>query len=201
MPTATPTAPLRPTDLDRLRRAHPELRLVDVRTPGEFATRHIPGSSNVPLVELGHHRAELTAPAGVPVVLVCESGRRASAAEEQLAAAGLTDVHVLDGGVAAWEAAGLPLAHVASDDLPWTLERQVRLVAGGLVATAIAASVVWPRARFVAGAIGAGLVVAAVTDTCAMGSALSRLPVNRRRPAACDMPAVVTQLTDARRDS
>jgi rhodanese-related sulfurtransferase len=191
MPTATP---LRPTDLDRLRAEHPDLRIVDVRTPGEFAGRHIPGSYNVPLPQLGEHRAELTATTTGPVVLVCESGRRAEQAEQQLADAGLARVHVLDGGVAAWEARGLDVVR-PEGPAPWSLDRQVRLVAGAIVAVSVAASVVWPPARYVAGVMGAGLAVAALTDTCAMGMALAKLPYNTRQRATCDLPAVVSQIT------
>lgn len=188
-------ATFRPADLARLRGADPGARVIDVRTPGEFAARHIPGSYNVPLPDLGEHRAELTG-SPEPVVLVCESGHRAGLAERRLREHGLERVHVLDGGVAAWEAQGLDVERSAADGAPWALERQVRLVAGGIVATSVAASVVWPPARFVAGAIGAGLVFAAVTDTCAMGLALARLPYNRRGGATCDLPAVASVLTD-----
>lgn len=181
------------TDLDRLRGRHPDLRVVDVRTPGEFAARHIPGSYNVPLPELAEHHDELRAAAG-PVVLVCESGRRAEQAEARLANSGFANVHVLDGGVAAWVDGGLPVARIHHEGAPWTLERQVRLVAGSLVAGAVAASLAFPSARFVAGVVGAGLVVAAVTDTCALGHAISRLPYNRRRPS-CDLTSVVDHLT------
>jgi rhodanese-related sulfurtransferase len=192
MPT---TAPLLPTDLHRLRHDHPDTRVIDVRTPAEFAERHIPGSYNVPLPDLAEHRAELRAAGSSPVVLVCQSGRRASQAEAKLAAAELGGVHVLHGGLLAWEAAGQPIARLEAGQAPWTLERQVRLAAGGLVAAAVAISVVWPRARFVAGAVGTGLVAAALTDTCMMGNLLARLPYNRRT-VACDMPTVVAQLTE-----
>lgn len=187
----------RPDDLENLMAAEPGARVIDVRTPGEFAGRHIPGSYNVPLPDLPEHRHELASADGWPVVLVCESGRRAGLAEEQLAAHGLTRVHVLDGGVQAWEAQGRPLQRLDPSTAPWALERQVRLVAGGLVAGAVAASVAWPPARYVAGAVGTGLVVAALTNTCAMGLLLSRLPYNRRGAAGCDLPTVVSTLTDA----
>lgn len=185
----------RPADLERLRTTDSDLRVIDVRTPGEFADRHIPGSYNVPLPDLAEHRDELAAREGGPVVLVCESGRRAAMAETQLRDHGFDRVHVLDGGVVAWETEGLPLRRPDRAGAPWAIERQVRLVAGGIVATAIAASVVWEPARFVAGAVGAGLVFAAVTDTCAMGLALSRLPYNRGR-GNCDLPTVVSAITE-----
>jgi rhodanese-related sulfurtransferase len=167
-------------DLDRLRRDHPHVRVIDVRSPSEFSVRHIPGSRNVPLADIAEHLAELTAPDVGPVVLVCETGGRARTAQRRLAAAGLPSVHVLTGGAAGWEASGRALVRAAAGRAPWALERQVRLVAGGIVAAAVAASVVWPPARFLAGAVGAGLVIAALTDTCAMGAALARLPYNTR---------------------
>lgn len=192
-----PTVPVHPTDLARWRTEHPDMRVIDVRTPGEFAARHIPGSYNVPLPDLAEHRDELTGAddADAPVVLVCESGRRAGTAESQLAAAGLAAVHVLDGGVAAWERDGFPLSHAAAGNAPWALERQVRLAAGGAVAASVAASLAWRPAALVAGAVGAGLVAAAVTDSCALGALLSRLPYNRRRVQGCDLPGVVATLT------
>lgn len=61
----------------------------------------------------------------------------------------------------------------------WALERQIRLVAGSIVLVSIIASVWWPPARFLAGAIGLGLTVAAITDTCLMGTLLMKLPYNR----------------------
>src|SRR5690606_32332665 len=93
-------------------------------------------------------------------------------------------------------AGGRPVERSESTDGPWALERQVRLVAGGIVATAVAASLVWGPARFVAGAVGLGLVGAAVTNTCTMGLVLSRLPYNRRGPA-CDLPTIASALTDS----
>jgi len=71
----------------------------------------------------------------------------------------------------------------------------VRLVAGSIVAVSVAASVVWPPAAYVAGVMGAGLAVAALTDTCAMGMALAKLPYNTRQRGTCDLPAVVSQIT------
>lgn len=187
------TTTVRPADLTALRQEHPGTRLLDVRTPGEFAAAHIEGSYNVPLPDLAEHRAELAGSTD-PVVLICQSGMRASKAEEQLTAAGLNHIHVLDGGVNAWKAAGLPTLK-AEGKAKWELERQVRLVAGGIVAASIVASVWVPEARFVGGAVGAGLVFAAVTNTCAMGMALMKLPYNRSNTATCDMPTVAGALT------
>ncbi|MEU8119202.1 rhodanese-like domain-containing protein [Spirillospora sp. NPDC049024] len=150
-------------------------RLLDVRTPAEFAASHIPGSYNVPLDTLREHRAELRGSLD-EVVLVCRSGARAAQAEEALAEAGMTNVHILDGGIVAWEAAGAPLNRNRSR---WDLERQVRLVAGSLVVAGVVGGLVVPGLQWLAAGVGAGLTVAALTNTCTMGMLLSKLPFNR----------------------
>ncbi|MHB1137642.1 MAG: rhodanese-like domain-containing protein [Microthrixaceae bacterium] len=166
------------------------LRLLDVRTAAEFEHAHIPGSYNVPLDTLGEHADELHRHLDVPVVVVCRTGARARQAEQRLAAAGMAEVHVLDGGIQAWDDGRRSVRRGRST---WALERQVRLVAGGLVLAGTVASVRAPRVRYLAGAVGLGLTVAALTDTCAMGAALSKLPYNRSR--SCDVDRVVAELT------
>lgn len=166
-------------------------RIVDVRTPGEFADVHIPGSYNVPLNLLEEHRRELAEHLDDDVVLVCRSGGRACRAEGALARAGLPNLHVLDGGLTAWESAG---GDVVRGEGTWDLERQVRLVAGSIVLTGILASTVVPQAKWLSAGIGAGLTGAALTDTCAMGMLLSKLPHNRRNTP--DPETVFAQLRD-----
>ncbi|MFF5187298.1 rhodanese-like domain-containing protein [Streptomyces sp. NPDC000345] len=151
-------------------------RLLDVRTPGEFRTAHIPGSYNVPLDTLREHRAELLHHLDEDVVLICRSGARAAQAEQALAEAGLPNLRVLDGGVMAWETAGGPLTRGPER---WDLERQVRLVAGTLVLVSGVAGLFLPGLHLIGTAVGAGLAVAALTNTCAMGMLLSKLPYNR----------------------
>ncbi|CAJ1587102.1 rhodanese-like domain-containing protein [[Mycobacterium] wendilense] len=164
-------------------------RVIDVRTPGEFETAHIAGAYNVPLDLLCEHREEIVRHLDEDVVLVCRSGQRAAQAEETLRDAGLTNVHILAGGITAWEAAGFTVNRGAQR---WDLERQVRLVAGSIVLSSILASVAVPKLKWVAAAIGGGLTFASLTNTCAMGMALSKLPYNRG--AGCDAQTVVAQL-------
>ncbi|MFE5259597.1 rhodanese-like domain-containing protein [Streptomyces coelicoflavus] len=151
-------------------------RLLDVRTPGEFQTSHIPGACNVPLDTLREHRMELGRHLDENVVLVCRSGARATQAEEALAEAGLPNLRVLDGGMTAWEASGAPVNRGAQR---WELERQVRLVAGSVVLVSGVVGFFVPGVHLIGTAIGAGLTFAALSNTCAMGMMLSKLPYNR----------------------
>jgi len=169
-----------------------DLLIIDVRTPGEFESGHIPGSWNVPLDSLGEHREEL-ARIDRDVVLVCQSGNRASQAERGLAEAGMQRMRVLKGGMNSWMDESRP-TNATSER--WGLERQVRLTAGLLVFAAIVVSVFVPPARYAAGAVGAGLAFAAITDTCAMGMLLAKLPYNR--VDNCDPEEIVAQLTGRR---
>jgi rhodanese-related sulfurtransferase len=163
--------------------------LLDVRTTGEFDSVHIPGAFNVPLDQLPQFRGEIaTIPSNM--VLVCQSGNRAGKACTELLGAGMANVRVLEGGMQAWEAAG---GTVARGKQRWQLERQVRLVAGLIVLAAIVVSIWVPWVRFIAGGIGLGLTVAALTNTCAMGAMLAKLPYNRAVPA-CDTATTVAGL-------
>lgn len=176
-------------ELREMRGIDPEIRIIDVRTPGEYETAHISGSYNVPLDQLAEHATELAA-LDHPVVLVCQSGARATRAMDQLAEAGKGNMRLLVGGIGAWQSAGCNVVQRAQR---WSLERQVRLVAGAIVFVSIVASIWVPAARFVAGMLGGGLVFAAVTNTCAMGMVLTRLPYNRG--ATCDVSAIVRELS------
>ena len=177
---------------DRLGSAVPP-RILDVRTPGEFETAHIAGAYNVPLDLLREHRDEIVKYLDEDVVLVCRSGQRAAQAEETLRNAGLANVHILDGGITAWEAKGFAVNRGAQR---WDLERQVRLVAGSIVLSSVLASIAVPKLKWVAGAVGGGLTFAALSNTCAMGMMLSKLPYNRG--ATCDAQTVVAQLVGPR---
>lgn len=179
-------------ELERMRVEDPAVHVIDVRTAGEFETGHIEGAYNVPLDRLGEHAADLAA-LDHNVVLVCQSGARATKALEHLVAAGKSNLRLLEGGMNAWTASAGHVARVNATR--WGLERQVRLVAGAIVLVSIIVSVWFPAFRYVAGFVGAGLTFAAVTDTCAMGMLLAKLRYNRG--ATCDITAVLEQLTTA----
>jgi len=151
--------------------------VLDVRSAAEFETLHIKGSYNVPLPLLAEHTEELAAKLDTKVVLVCQSGVRATEAKTNLASVGFGNAHVLSGGVPAYQQAG---GQTVEGSKRWALERQVRMVAGSLVVAGLAGGkFLSPQLRTVAGAIGAGLTFSAATNTCAMGKALAVMPWNK----------------------
>jgi len=161
-------------ELTRLMESNPALKLIDVRSPGEYATGHVPQASNIPLEQVETRLADL---GGGPVALLCHSGNRAGMACEILA-----DHHpellVVEGGTQAWISAGKPV--VSSSCTRWSLERQVRLIAGLLVLTgSILALTVSPSWVFVPLFVGAGLSFAGATNICGMASLLAMMPWNQ----------------------
>jgi rhodanese-related sulfurtransferase len=178
---------MKTADAARLLASEPTARILDVRTAGEFDNAHIAGAYNVPLDQLAEHAAELRAGRAHSVILVCQSGQRAQKAEALLTGAGMPNLHVLEGGMNAWIAGGQAVRRVKAR---MSLERQVRIAAGFIVAAgALAALAVSVWFAIIPAVIGSGLVFAGVTDTCMMGMALARLPYNRG--ASCDTEAIV----------
>jgi len=175
-----------PSELQHLIALQPQLRILDVRTPGEFQGNHIPGSFNVPLDTLGEHVKDL-ADVDHPIALICQSGGRATKACAQFEAAGKHSLHVLVGGMAAWTATGGEATSSAVER--WVLDRQVRFVAGLLVVLGVALGQFIAPMVWLAGAVGFGLAFSAATNTCAMGMMLAKLPYNSG--PSCDIDQVL----------
>jgi len=155
-----------------------KVRLIDVRTPAEFGEVHIEGSQLMPLGRLRPEELK-----GEACVLVCRSGKRAAQAMEKLEAAGCGSLRVLEGGVTAWEQAGLP---VKRGEAVLSLERQVRIAAGLLVLTGVILGTwVHPALYGLAAFVGAGLTFAGITDWCGMGLLLAKAPWNQRGGGSC----------------
>jgi rhodanese-related sulfurtransferase len=158
--------------------------LVDVRSGSEFASGHIPGAINIPMEEIEARLDDLDV--NLPIILICQSGKRARMSASLLEPC-QRQITVLEGGTKAWIQAGLPV--VASVRTRWSLERQVRLGAGLLVlAGVILALTANPRWVFLCGFVGLGLTFAGLTDICAMGIILGKMPWNRRRQCAIGGP-------------
>lgn len=167
--------------------------LVDVRSGSEFAAGHIPGAVNIPMDQIETRLDDLNV--NLSIVLVCQSGQRARITAALLEPCGL-QITVLEGGTKAWIQAGFPV--VASVKTRWSLERQVRLGAGLLVLTGtILALAANPRWVFLSGFIGLGLTFAGLTDICAMGIVLGKMPWNGR--SHCPIGSIVRKIRRAHR--
>ena len=169
------------------------LTVVDVRSPGEYASGHLPGAHNVPLDELPLAVPALRSAAERDgLLLVCASGARSERARTALAAEGV-EAAGLAGGTAAWTRQGLAVERPeGAGRAVWAMDRQVRFAAGSLVLAGLAAGLATPRARLLSAGVAGGLVFSAATNTCGMAAALSRLPFNRPRHSG--LPATLAAL-------
>ena len=84
-------------------------RVVDLSAIADFEKGHVPGSRNVIPSQFDPQGKLLAGAKQSPVVLVCRNGMASADAAKKLKKAGFEQVHWLDGGIAAWDAAGLPL--------------------------------------------------------------------------------------------
>src|SRR4051812_24117060 len=87
--------------------------VLDVREPKEVEGAKLPNAVHIPLSELASRATELASMTARPVVAYCGRGNRNAAAGRMLGKAGFTEIYALRGGLAAWRAAGLPLAKVS----------------------------------------------------------------------------------------
>lgn len=158
-------------------------QVIDVREYGEFEAAKIQQAKLVPLSNFERQIGEVNS--SQPVYLMCRSGNRAKQAAEKLVKRGFSDVHVVEGGMLAWEGANLPTIKGASK--VWSLERQVRFAAGSLVVLGVVLSwLIHPYLIALSAFVGAGLVFAAVTDTCGMAMMLARMPWNKEKQIICE---------------
>ncbi len=181
-PVATSGSPrsVAPRALQGLRQSGQACVILDVRTPAEFDSIHVDGTHSIPLQELGPETlSRIPWSRGTPLYLLCQSGGRATRAAQQLAAAGVEDCVVVEGGVDAWIGAGLPVERGGGTVLP--LMRQVQIVVGSVSGVG-AALALWKDARFawIPLLMGAGLLFAGVTGTCGLALVLARMPWNQR---------------------
>lgn len=96
-----------PSELSARRATDRAPIVIDVRTREEYASGHIPGALNIPFDQVAERISEIDAPHGV--ALYCMIGPRARKGEAALLGAGYTSVLHIEGGLAAWKAAGLPV--------------------------------------------------------------------------------------------
>lgn len=174
------------TECRKVVQAGGSMKIVDVRTPGEYARVHAQGAKLMPLSDLTS--TAIAAEFGKvhePIYLICHKGQRAREAFGKFLEAGITNVCCIEGGTEGWESFGLPVERSTSGGVI-SLERQVRIAAGLIILLGVALTVTVNFACIAIPAlIGAGLVFAGISDWCGMALILGRMPWNRRLPAKC----------------
>jgi len=168
--------------------------IVDVREPDEHRREHVAGAALSP--------SSIFSPTGFPAeapgrrtLILCRSGGRAGKVAGALRAAGRTDVDVIEGGITAWMAQGLPVVRNAKAPLP--IIRQVMITAGAMQLgfTIAAAATGNPWWLVGTGFVGAGLFFAGVSGICPMATVLGKMPWNRTSGGTAAAPAAKTCTT------
>ena len=146
--------------------------LLDVRSYPEWRGSHVAGATLIPLdmLRANPRRGAL----GDEVLVLCQSGARSAQAAQILADIGV-NVRIVEGGLNAWQNAGLSSQHESGKFIE--LERQIRIAAGALVLTGL----LLKRVRALSYFVGAGLVVTGFLNWCGMGLVLGKMPWNRAR--------------------
>ena len=151
-------------------------RLIDIRSADEHARANIPGAENRPVEALGRIG---DAPA---VVFHCRSGMRTTSNAARLAGISDCPAYLLEGGLDAWRAAGLPVTE--DSKAPMEIMRQVQITAGALVVLGVVLGLmVQPAFLGLSAFVGAGLMFAGATGWCGMAKLLAVMPWNRRHAA------------------
>jgi len=100
---------LTPAELTRLINQQNAL-VVDVSPLNDFDKGHIVGAKHVAMSQFDPENKQLAKVRELPVAVVCRNGMQSGQAAKRLVKAGFTSVHTLDGGIAAWQQAEMPLA-------------------------------------------------------------------------------------------
>lgn len=96
--------------LETVLNAGTDIYLLDVRTAKEYETAHLAGTDDrIPYDSLAGAKGRLPADKATDIYVYCRTGRRSGIAATELRAEGYTNVHNVEGGITAWQAAGLPV--------------------------------------------------------------------------------------------
>jgi rhodanese-related sulfurtransferase len=182
-PSHNPSNPMKTISIQELQTilsTNDPVDLIDVRTPAEFASVHVPGAKLFPLdgLDCAAVLAGRRAGAASPVYILCHSGARAKKAADKFAGSGFENCAVIEGGTQAWADAGLPVER--SDRRVLSLDRQLQITIGSIVLTGVLlAQFVNPAWIWLAGFAGAGLIFAGLSGICMMRSLIAKMPWNQ----------------------
>ncbi|MBE9561147.1 MAG: rhodanese-like domain-containing protein [Proteobacteria bacterium] len=100
---------LSPSKAIRLMNNNNDILILDIRTEADYKSGHINGAKNVPLNSFATSINSLSGNKNEPVLLYCNSGNTVTRAIKMLKKAGFEQVNNLEGGIAAWKEANMPL--------------------------------------------------------------------------------------------
>jgi len=168
-----------PRQLYDLSQSGKPVELIDVRTPAEYRSAHVPFARSQPFETLNPKEVvSARTSKDEPLYLICRSGNRSEKACAAFISAGYRDIVVnVEGGTLAWEKAGLPLVR-GRFILP--LDRQVRTATGILVLLgAVLGYLVTPWFYALSAYCGAGMIFAGITDICPLAWTIAKMPWNQ----------------------
>jgi rhodanese-related sulfurtransferase len=155
--------------------------ILDVRTAAEVKAARLPDCLHIPLHELTPERVQAevakSGKDGSFIYLLCQAGRRAEMAREQLTGKINSELCIVDGGMEAVKQANIQLVEAGTKVI--SLERQLRIAAGLLVVIGVALGT-WVSPVFygLSAFVGAGLTFAGINDICPMGMFIAKMPWN-----------------------
>lgn len=168
--------------VDLLSDKNADLCILDVRTTAEVESESLADTIHIPLHELTPERlaTELAKhrKTAHEIHILCQSGKRAEMAAQQLQGKCVNGLCIIEGGMNAVKAANIPVQLSGKKSI--SLERQVRIAAGFLVVLGVILGFAFNANFFyLSGFVGAGLMFAGITDTCMMGMLIARMPWNK----------------------
>lgn len=156
----------------------PNMRILDVRSPAEFSAQHVRGAKNIPLDQLQAEDFCQSLSASDELYVICHKGARAAKAAEALSVHTEARLLVVEGGTPDSIAHGCPCN--SNGQTAISIDRQVRITAGGLVLLGTLLAIFVAEGFFAIPAfVGAGLLFSGLSDSCAMGVLLGKMPWNQ----------------------
>lgn len=153
-----------------------EAILIDVREPAEHAAQNIPGALLKPVGSVCCSKLPTT---DKKILIHCQKGARGNNACQKLFAENDSlEIYNIEGGLEAWQQAGLPIESNGKKLLP--LDRQVQLTIGlSVLSFSLLAYFASPAFAFGAAFFGAGLVNAGLTGWCGLARFMAKMPWNK----------------------
>lgn len=167
------------TPADAQKRQQQGAQIVDIRESADFLRLHIPGARSLPLSEIQKGTSLPLAPEASEIIFHCQGGMRTrNHAGALMACAAGRQAKIMEGGINAWQQAGLPVNEDKKQPLP--IMRQVQITAGCLILLGVILGYTVNQGYFLlSGFIGAGLLFAGVSGWCGMANLLVKMPWNK----------------------